>query len=116
MLDTDAWEYFDGKGWVPDQAQAAEVIKPSAGEGSLVWNPGIGLWMYTTLNELSEAIELRFAERPEGPWSEPEILARGSDYAQAYSNELFSLPFVKQLELLAQATPPIPEYDAALGR
>ncbi|MDB5538438.1 MAG: hypothetical protein JWQ89_165 [Devosia sp.] len=84
VLDTGAWEYFDGAGWVPDQAQAAEVIKPGAGEGSLVWNAGIGRWMYTTLNELSEAIELRFAERPEGPWSAPEVLARGSDYAQAY--------------------------------
>jgi glutathione S-transferase len=37
------------------------------------------------------------------------------DYAQAYSEALFSLPFVKELEALAQATPPIPEYDAALG-
>jgi hypothetical protein len=84
LLDTKAWEYFDGMAWVPDRAQAMEVIKPGAGEGSLIWNAGIGRWMYTTLNELSEAIELRFAERPEGPWSEPEVLARGSDYAQAY--------------------------------
>jgi glutathione S-transferase len=37
------------------------------------------------------------------------------DYAQAYSNALFSLPFVQELEQLAQATPAIPEYDAALG-
>ena len=84
VLDTKAWEYFDGAGWVSDQAQAAEVIRPGVGEGSLVWNPGIGRWMYSTLNELSEAIELRFAERPEGPWSAPQVLARGSDYAQAY--------------------------------
>ena len=60
------------------------MIRPGVGEGSLVWNPGIGRWMYSTLNELSEAIELRFAERPEGPWSAPQVLARGSDYAQAY--------------------------------
>jgi len=84
VLDTGAWEYFDGNGWVADQAQAAEVIRPGVGEGSLVWNAGLRLWMYTTLNELSEAIELRFAERPEGPWSEPGVLARGADYAQAY--------------------------------
>ncbi len=37
------------------------------------------------------------------------------DDAQAYSAALFALPFVKELEALAQATPAIPEYDAALG-
>jgi glutathione S-transferase len=35
--------------------------------------------------------------------------------AQAYSAALFALPFVKELEELAQAAPAIPEYDAALG-
>jgi glutathione S-transferase len=35
--------------------------------------------------------------------------------AAAYSAALFALPAVKELELLAQTTPPIPEYDAALG-
>lgn len=84
VLDTSAWEYFDGSAWDYDPAQATEVIRPGVGEGSLVWNAGLKLWMYTTLNELSEAIELRFAERPEGPWSEPEVLARGAGYAQAY--------------------------------
>ncbi len=84
LQETAAWEYWDGAGWSKDRAQAAEVIKPGVGEGSLVWNSGIGRWMYTTLNELSLALELRFAERPEGPWSAPATLARGSDYAQAY--------------------------------
>ena len=84
IMDTAAWEYFDGTGWTTDRAQAAEVIKPGVGEGSLVWNPGIGQWMYTTLNELAKALEIRFAPRPEGPWSEPETLALGSDYKSLY--------------------------------
>jgi glutathione S-transferase len=37
------------------------------------------------------------------------------DDARAYSAALFALPFVQELEELAQATPAIPEYDAALG-
>jgi glutathione S-transferase len=37
-------------------------------------------------------------------------------FAQAYSDALFELPFVKELEAIAQTTPPIPEYDAALTR
>ncbi len=35
--------------------------------------------------------------------------------AQKYSDALFSLPLVKELEILAQTTPPIPEYDASLN-
>jgi glutathione S-transferase len=37
------------------------------------------------------------------------------DYAQAYSEKLFALPFVQELEALAQATPAIPDFDVALG-
>jgi hypothetical protein len=80
----EAWEYWDGAAWNRDRARAAEVIKPGVGEGSLVWNADIGRWMYATLNELSSALELRFAERPEGPWSGPAVLARTSDYSQPY--------------------------------
>jgi len=36
--------------------------------------------------------------------------------AQAYSDALFQLPLVQELEELASTTPPIPEYDAALER
>ena len=85
VLDNAAWEYWDGAAWVADRAQAAEVVKPGVGEGSLVWNEGIGKWMYTTLNELALALEIRFADRPEGPWSAPATLARGADYAQLYN-------------------------------
>jgi glutathione S-transferase len=35
--------------------------------------------------------------------------------AAAYSAALFELPFVQELERLAQDAPAIPEYDAALG-
>jgi hypothetical protein len=84
VLDNAAWEYFDGRNWVSDRAQAAEVIKPGVGEGSLAWNAGLGQWMYTTLNELSEKIELRLAPRPEGPWSAPITLIDVKTNPQAY--------------------------------
>ena len=35
--------------------------------------------------------------------------------AQTYSDALFALPFVQELEALALPTPPIPEYDASLS-
>jgi glutathione S-transferase len=37
------------------------------------------------------------------------------DFAQSYSDALFALPFVQELEELARATPAIPEYDVALA-
>jgi hypothetical protein len=84
LLDDAAWEYFDGAGWSPERADAAEIIRPGAGEGSLAWNAGLGKWMYTTLNELSATIELRLADTLTGPWSEPISLATMGEHPQAY--------------------------------
>lgn len=84
VLDNSAWEYFDGSGWSADPAAAAEIIPPIAGEGSLAWNAGLGQWMYTTLNQNAEAIQLRLAPDPWGPWGEPIELVSGKEYAQIY--------------------------------
>lgn len=88
LLDTKVWEYWDGAAWTRDRGRAVEVIRPGAGEGSLVWNADIGRWMYATTNDLSWALELRFAERPEGPWSEPAVLADSLDYAAPYAPQM----------------------------
>ncbi len=84
LFDNAAWEYFDGNSWSSDRADAAEIIRPGAGEGSLAWNGGLGKWMYTTLNELSARIELRLADVLTGPWSDPIPLATGAEYPQNY--------------------------------
>jgi Domain of unknown function (DUF4185) len=86
LLQKDAWEYWDGAAWTKERAQAVEVIKPGVGEGSLVWNAGIGRWMFASGNASANAIELRFAERPEGPWSEPALLVDVFDYAAPYGS------------------------------
>jgi hypothetical protein len=84
ILDNAAWEYFDGEDWSSNRADAAEIIKPGAGEGSLAWNAGLGKWMYTTLNELSAQIELRLADDLTGPWSDPIVLVTIAEDPQAY--------------------------------
>jgi Domain of unknown function (DUF4185) len=84
LQQTGAWEYWDGWAWTRERAQAAEVIKPGVGEGSLVWNGGIGRWMFASINAPANALELRFAERPEGPWSKPVLLVDEFDYAAPY--------------------------------
>jgi hypothetical protein len=84
LEETEAWEYWDGAAWTKDRAQAAEVIKPGVAMPSLAWNAGIGRWMLTSLNGFTSMIELRFAERPEGPWSDAVILADWFDYVTPY--------------------------------
>jgi hypothetical protein len=84
VQDTAAWEYWDGTAWTAERARAVEVILPGVGEASLVWNAGIGRWMHATVNEVSKAVELRFAERPQGPWSDPAVMATTSDHAMPY--------------------------------
>jgi hypothetical protein len=84
LLDNAAWEYFDGNSWSSDRADAAEIIRPGVGEGSLAWNAGTAKWMYTTHNELSARIELRLADVLTGPWSDPIPLATGAEYPQNY--------------------------------
>lgn len=88
VLETKAWEYWNGAGWTRDRAQAAEVIRPGVGEGSLVWNEDIGRWMFATTNQISWALEIRFAERPEGPWSKPAVLADVFEYAAPYAPQM----------------------------
>lgn len=84
LLDDSAWEYFDGRRWSKVRNDAAEVIKPPVGEGSLLWNPGIKRWMYTYLNEDARALELRLARHPWGPWEAPFTLATAAEYPALY--------------------------------
>ncbi|WP_019586189.1 DUF4185 domain-containing protein [Deinococcus apachensis] len=84
------WEYFtglDGSGqpqFVNDPSRAAAVIRGPVGEASVLWNPYLGRWMYTYLNEGTAALELREARVPWGPWSAPHTLATAADYPQLY--------------------------------
>ncbi|MEX2540777.1 MAG: DUF4185 domain-containing protein [Trueperaceae bacterium] len=84
ILDSGAWEYFTGDGWSGERGEAGEVIPEPVGEGSLVWNEGLGRWLYSYLNEHSAALELREALNPWGPWSEPVTLATAGRFPQLY--------------------------------
>lgn len=84
LLDPDAWRYFDGSGWSSNRDNAVEVIPAPVGEGSLVWNPGLQRWLYSYLNEQTVSLELREANNPWGPWSEPVVLASAGHFPQLY--------------------------------
>jgi len=89
FLSLNAWEYFAGEAggcpqWKPSQADVVEVIPAPVGEGSILWNLGIGRWMYTYLNESTASIELREAEHPWGPWTVPNVVTTAKAYPQLY--------------------------------
>jgi hypothetical protein len=81
----EAWEYFGPDyRWIADPKDASEIIPAPVGEGSILWNPGIGRWMYTYLNEKTASIELREAECLWGKWSAPHEVATAAQYPQLY--------------------------------
>jgi hypothetical protein len=85
ILNMGAWEYFSGdRHWASSPGEATEIIPPPVGEGSILWNPGFQRWMYTYLNEKTASIELREADYPWGPWSEPHMVANARQYPQLY--------------------------------
>jgi hypothetical protein len=85
LLNFDAWEYCSAdQRWTTDPKSAIKIIPAPVGEGSILWNPGIGRWMYTYLNEKTASIELREAEYLWGPWSRPNVVAKAAQYPQLY--------------------------------
>ncbi|MBB5293452.1 DUF4185 domain-containing protein (plasmid) [Deinococcus metallilatus] len=90
LSDVSTWEYFAGRAadgaalWDKNPLKAVDVVPGPVGEASLVWNAYLGRWTYSYLNEQTASLELRQAEQPWGPWSEPRVLATASDYPQLY--------------------------------
>jgi Domain of unknown function (DUF4185) len=91
ILDAQAWEYLiassateRGPNWTKECGSAVDVVPAPVGEASVLWNPAIGRWMYTYLNENTAVLELREAEHLWGPWTAPHTLATANDYPQLY--------------------------------
>lgn len=85
LLDIDSYEYWDSSGWSDDPADAAEVIPPNVGELSVRWNSFYNRWIMLYLNDPMGLIELRVAEEITGPWSEPYVAARATEYPALYA-------------------------------
>jgi serine/threonine protein kinase/tetratricopeptide (TPR) repeat protein len=77
-LDREAWRYYCGKGqWTTDAVRAIEVMLASP-HLSVHWNAYLRRYLAITNVALDDGIELRTAPRPEGPWSAPQMIARGA--------------------------------------
>jgi hypothetical protein len=75
LADFDAWRFYSNGEWKADVEAATAQIDGLGAEFSVSYFPGLKKYaLVTTENGLSDKITGRFADSPEGPWSEPVIL------------------------------------------
>jgi hypothetical protein len=74
------YQYWTGTGWQagPDSL-AVPVVSAPVAELSVQYNAGLGLWLMTYLDQPRNAIMLRYAKSPEGPWSGGRVIVQQSD-------------------------------------
>ena len=85
LLDINAYRYWDGNGWSTSQAAARPVVIGIAGELSVAYNAALGRFLMTYLNEHRQAVVLRDAGTPTGPWSGEKLLATGAAFPGIYN-------------------------------
>ncbi|QLY32846.1 DUF4185 domain-containing protein [Nocardia huaxiensis] len=85
ILDKNAYEHWTGTEWTNDPTTPSAVIVSGAvGEASVQFHPGIGRWLLTYTDILNNGIVMRQAVNPQGPWTDPEVIASGKDYPYIY--------------------------------
>lgn len=68
-LERDAWRFYAGANhWSEDWKQAAEIMLASRSL-SVHWNPHLRKYLSVSSLNFSNQVEIRTADRPEGPWS-----------------------------------------------
>ncbi|TKG62019.1 DUF4185 domain-containing protein [Prauserella endophytica] len=88
LLDTGAYEYWDGEGWSGRERAAAPVFAGPVGEMSVGYHSGLGCWLMMHLDESRKGIVLRSAERLTGPWTHGEVVVSGQEYPAVYGGYL----------------------------
>ncbi len=85
LLDNAAYEYWTGKGWAHGGSEiAAPIVAGPVGELSIRYDKTLGSWEMVYLDEAAEAIVLRLAPHPTGPWGDPIQLANSTEYPDLY--------------------------------
>lgn len=83
IIELDAYEYWDGGKWVLDNVGAARQIIPAPmSEMSVMWNDYLKKFISLTYAE--GRIDLRTADKPEGPWSEPRSILEARQLPGAF--------------------------------
>lgn len=84
VLQTGAYEYWDGGQWQPDPDRATPVVPGPAGELSVQWSSHYQRWVMVYL-ERQSGIVLRTARELTGPWGPPRTVVPKSAQPRAYA-------------------------------
>jgi hypothetical protein len=75
ILTPSAYQYWDGNTWqTGNEAAAAPIVAGPVGELSVQYDSSLGVWLMTYLDNNTNAIVLRTAWDPQGPWSNEQSL------------------------------------------
>ena len=89
LLDKSAYEYWDGEAWQRgSSAIAAPVVQRPVGEISVRYDHILRSWEMMYLDEWREAIVVRLAPQPTGPWGAPIPVATAREYPKLYGGFL----------------------------
>lgn len=69
-----SYRFWNGTEWVTDLQAASPILRSVVGGlDSVAWSPALGAYLGVSLGVCTEgaSLEVRRAQRPEGPWSEP---------------------------------------------
>ena len=101
-LDRAAWRFFNGHDWSADWRAGVAVLQ-GAPLMSVHFSAYLGKWVAYAMVPVSSAMSLSLADRPEGPWSDPELFGEGAapqdgtwDYA-LFAHPEFARPGVEYL-------------------
>lgn len=72
-----AYQCWDGAAWVTDCGKIATLFNQVPGAVNVAWNEYLGRFVAVHSLTLSNAVVMRTAEHPEGPWSAPSELFTG---------------------------------------
>ncbi|MGH3719461.1 MAG: DUF4185 domain-containing protein [Pseudonocardiaceae bacterium] len=89
LLDTSAYEYWNGKTWQRGGSEsAAPIVAGPVGEISVRYDEILKSWEMMYLDESHEAIVVRLAPHPSGPWGAPMPVATSREYPNLYGGFL----------------------------
>ncbi|WP_030524853.1 DUF4185 domain-containing protein [Nocardia rhamnosiphila] len=88
IANIDAYEYWDGQGWKPNDARAAVPVVDGVAELSVQWNDHLRKFVMLTTDPYNSVV-LRTADAPQGPWSTPRVLLEAAALPTAYAPMIF---------------------------
>jgi len=82
------YRFWTGSGWHHWWRRARPVAPGPAGELSVAFHSGLGLWLMVHLEDRAGRIVLRAAREVTGPWSDGQTLVSGQDHPALYGGYL----------------------------